>query len=50
MFCPHLLPPPFQVIDLDLLDKMGASKGTEELKEQLKAQEARYVRGGGASL
>ena len=40
-------PPPPQVIDLDLLDKMGASKGTEELKEQLKAQEARYVRGGG---
>ena len=32
-----------QVIDLDLLDKVGASKGTEELKEQLKLQEQRYT-------
>jgi hypothetical protein len=32
------------VIDLDLLDRMGASRGTEDLKEQLKAQEQRYAR------
>lgn len=32
-----------QVIDLDLLDKVGASKGTEDLKEQLKVQEQRYA-------
>ena len=33
-----------QVIDLDMLDRVGASHGTEDLKEQLKAQEQRYVR------
>ena len=32
------------MIDLDLLDRMGASRGTEDLKEQLKAQEQRYAR------
>lgn len=32
------------MIDLDLLDRMGASKGTEDLKEQLKAQEMQYAR------
>jgi hypothetical protein len=33
-----------QVIDLEALDRVGASKGTEDLREQLKAQESAYVR------
>lgn len=29
---------------MDLLDRIGASKGTEDLKEQLKVQEAQYAK------
>lgn len=29
---------PSQIINLDLLDTIGASRGTEELKEELKKQ------------
>lgn len=29
---------PLQIINLDLLDTIGASRGTEELKEEIKKQ------------
>jgi hypothetical protein len=32
------------VIDLELLDALGASRGTEELKEELRRQEAAYAK------
>jgi hypothetical protein len=32
-----------QVIDLELLDALGASRGTEELKEELRRQEQAYA-------
>ncbi|KAG2482730.1 hypothetical protein HYH03_018361 [Edaphochlamys debaryana] len=33
-----------QVIDLELLDKVSSSRGTEELKEELRKQEVQYTR------
>ncbi|MEW5304835.1 MAG: hypothetical protein WDW36_007418 [Sanguina aurantia] len=33
-----------QVIDLELLDRVGSTQGTEELKEELREQEVRYAR------
>eukprot|EP00798_Chlamydomonas_sp_ICE-L_P007462 gene7462-603_t len=33
-----------QVIDMDLLDRVGSTRGTEELREELKKQEAKYAR------
>ena len=32
-----------QLIDLDLLDRMGVNRATEDLKENLKKQEAQFV-------